>query len=338
VLRGAVAGAFVGCRAAWRRDGDAALARATRWLWDRPDPSGAWPSEKYGLMRSGQSSTAFVLLCLAATDADAAKASAAIGWLLAQADEHGAIGFASVAPDYPVYATAMTASALAKLAPPGWEDAARPLVTWLAAQQRDHGGFPMGTAVPEGATEHVDLSMTRRALEAIATVEPGHAALARGRGFVEQSATADGSFVYSTVESALTKGLRTEDGSAKGYGSATTDGVLALLACGAGTDDPFVTQGLGWLHTNHRLDENPGVSGGPNAPFAKAMRGYYRAGAAAVFRRLGGPEDWQAEMVAAIRAEQAADGSFTSDEALQKEDDPLIATAFAVSALADALA
>ena len=42
-------------------------------------------------------------------------------------------------------------------------------------------------------------------------------------------------------------------------------------------------------------------------------------------------------MVDALRAEQRPDGAFASNEALQKEDDPLLSTGFAIQALTAAL-
>ncbi len=87
--------------------------------------------------------------------------------------------------------------------------------------------------------------------------------------------------------------------------------------------------------------------------FGTAMRGYYRAGAAECFALLGGPaplldpeqdpegvgdaDSWRSRLVQAVVAEQREDGSFWNGNALQKENDPLIATAFALTALAHAL-
>ncbi len=67
----------------------------------------------------------------------------------------------------------------------------------------------------------------------------------------------------------------------------------------------------------------------------RAVRG------ARVFRALGVTEapagqDWRLALVAALAREQRADGSFASAGTLMKEDDPLIATALAIKALAAA--
>ncbi len=67
--------------------------------------------------------------------------------------------------------------------------------------------------------------------------------------------------------------------------------------------------------------------------FGPAMVGYYRAASAAVYSQIPGPAGWRAELTAAVEADQRADGSWANGSSLQKEDDPLIATAFALLAL-----
>ena len=87
----------------------------------------------------------------------------------------------------------------------------------------------------------------------------------------------------------------------------------------------------------HRADRNPRIAD-DRQPFAPAMRGYYRCGAAKVFDRLQGPDGWVSGLADALVAEQHRDGRWVNDSALQKEDDPVIATSLALSALARAMA
>ena len=358
VVFGLLATPFAACgpdRPRWRTEGEGALIRAAAWAWTQQSDAGAWPSATYGLLRAGHATTAFLLDALldvppAVFPIPASQASRALGFLVAQTDAFGALGFAGDPPDYPVYATGLALSAIGKVRPPGWESPAARWRDWLVGQQRRDGfegtpadgGFPMGSRTPPTPPDpgHIDLSMTRRALEGLvrAGLDVGHPAIVRGRGFVARSQRPSGAFVYSAVEPALNKGDVDPAGAPEGYGSATTDGVLGLLACGAALDDASVQRGVDWLVAAHRLDRNPGVGGGHEA-FATAMKGYYRAGAAAVFQRVGrGPGGWQEAMVGALTTEQRPDGSFASTEALQKEDDPLLATGFAIQALSAALA
>lgn len=320
---------------------DRRLIQAAEFLWSQADPAtGLFGSHVVGLLSSGQSLTPFALLALAEVP-EAFRpelAGKGLASCLAALDE-GALGFHSSAPDYPTYATALLLSALAKLRPQHLAKEGKPMADWLLRTQFGpewaghpaEGGFGMGSKDrPQPPNPgHVDLSMTRRALEALAafgTPSPG-AALA----FVRRCQTRDGSFVYSPVEDALNKGDRTE-GPSRGYGSATADGLLALAACGVGAEDPQLQAALRYLQGVHRLDRNPGVPA-EMGDFATAMRGYYRAGAAAVFQRYGGPAGWQAALTEAVYAEQRPDGSWQNESPLQKENDPIVATAFAIQAL-----
>ena len=258
-----------------------------------------------------------------------------------------------------MYATGLALSCLGRARPEGWEEGAAPLIAWLRSQQFTGrsgwraspalGGFPMGwTTAPEPPhAGHVDLSMTRRALVGLraAGVQPGDSVFRLAHRFVMRCRAVDGGFVYSPVDPLLNKGKRTPE-THLSYGSATCDGLLALRTIQPGdiaTEPPesrpeAARLALGWLHEKHRTDVNPGVLGGPMEPFAEAMRGYYRAASARVFSAFGGPPGWREPLVEAVRTEQQADGRWQNPSPLQKEDDPLIATAFAVRALSRSLA
>ena len=302
-----------------------AIRRGAAFLWSQRD--GIFKSKTYGLMGTGASLTPFVALALP-DDPRLVDVLAGLDPLL---DADGALGLSGPAADYPVYATSLAISAWRRVKPPGWETRVQKASAWLSAQQfREgweghpaHGGFPMGSKLRPTPPNpgHVDLSMTRRAIEALAD-DP--AVRGPARAFVERCRAAGGGFVYSPVETALNKGPA-------GYGSASCDGALALLALGETPD-------IAYLRAIHRVDENPGLRGGPMEGFAPAMKGYYRAASAEVFARLGGPDGWRPALVDAVLAEQRDDGSWANPSDLQKEDDPLLATSFALMALRAAMA
>ena len=334
-----------------------ALERAHTWMWNVQAQDGRFASATYGLLASGQSLTPFALDSLLSSPAPLlegreAAVSNAIRAMSKMRSASGALGFAGPVPDYPCYATGLYLSCLGRARPEGWRDLAAPSIGWLRGQQLRaadgwaghpaQGGFGMGTeqrlAPPHAG--HVDLSMTRRVVEGLRAVgvPADDPALVEVQDFVGRCQTADGSFVYSPVELALNKGLRDREGRPRGYGSATTDGLLCLDALGP---DAFgkgggdrATRALAWLHRSHRVDRNPGLDGGPMEAFAEAMRGYYRAGVARCFASHGGPDGWREGLGAVLVAEQRPDGSFVGTSPLQKEDDPIVATSFAVQALA----
>ncbi len=339
----------------------AALARGVEWLLAQQDATGRFPSTTYGFLSGGESLTPFALRALLTLPAQTlAEHAAPIGRALracaTMPNAAGAIGLGGVAPDYPVYATGLAAWCLGRARPEGWKDAVQPMLAWLRTQQftgaewRAHpalGGFGMGWTTPPKAPHagHVDLSMSRRALEAfrVCGTLDGDTVFRLGHRFVNRCRAEDGGYLYSPVELALNKGL--VDGEVRhSYGSATTDGLLAAFATwGPEWPDltpqpPMIVDALARLRAIHRVDENPGVRGGPMEPFAVAMRGSYRAAAADVFRIAGGPDGWRAPLIDAVLADQKDDGRWQNESRLQKEDDPIVATAFGLTALNHALA
>jgi hypothetical protein len=334
-----------------------ALVRGVAWLLAQQAADGVFRSQTYGYFAKGESLTPFCLLALSQVPRKLAPIpddvlSRGLSGALALRGPDGALGLLGPAADYPVYATAMLVRALALVRPEGWYKAAAPSLAWLRDQQLTpeegwegsvaSGGFPMGGPLHPTPPNpgHVDLSMTRRAIEAIAgSGSPADdPSLVAARAFVGRCQVADGGFVYSPVEPALSKGLRPAGSDpsvdpGQSTGSSTCDGLLALVALGLGRSDPPVQRGLARLHALHRVDSNPGLEGGPMASFAPAMRGYWRAGASEAYARLGGPPGWREGFATAIAAEQGPDGSWRNPSQLQKEDDPLVATAFALQGL-----
>jgi hypothetical protein len=315
-----------------------ALDRAVRYLEGRQADDGSFPSDIYAFWRLGQSTTGFVLLSLiAAGMSDEARLDAGVGALLRLRGEDGSLGFAGPVPDYPVYATALALRVLQQRRPA--ETA--PSATWLLGQQfraaggwQGHpaeGGWGMGSRfeLKPPQAGHVDVSMTRRVLECLG---PDFEGREQALAFVRRCRADDDGFVYSPVDPALNKGLTVT----AGYGTATADGLLALLALGLPTSDPEVAAAAAFLRDHHDPKVNPGIADGPKFPYAEAMRFNYRATSSRVFAALGGPDGWQRPLIDALVAEQADDGSFRNESNLQKEDDPLIATAFAVEALVHA--
>lgn len=327
----------------------AGLRRGVDHLLGLRDERGLFGSATYGLLKSGQSLTPFVVDALLFLP-DALRPDAAIRralLALPSLQREGALGLADLAPDYPTYATGLAVGSWARTKTAA--EARDAAMAWLLGQQlsaergwADHpgqGAWAMGAARPPSPPNagHVDLSMTRRVLEGLAAagLGPEHVPMQEARAFVERCQAPGGGFVYSPVERALNKGGC--DGTVcAGYGSATTDGLLAALAVGARPEEPLITTNLAWLQRIHRVDANPGIAAGPLQGFARAMVGSYRAGSAAVFARLGGPSGWREAMIDAVLSDQRPDGSWQNPELLQKEDDPIVASAFAIAALAAA--
>jgi hypothetical protein len=354
ILFAALAG-LAGCARAPRPP----LTRAADWLWRQQEADGGWHSRTYGLLRSGQSLTPFVLDALLEAPEDVCpRPSGGVDRAIAFIREHtqttGALGTADPdIVDYPNYATALAVSAICRARRPGWEAQAAPMAAWLRTQQfteqngwqpdgRVYGAWGMGGGrrTPPG-TGHVDLSMTRYVLDALraAGVPDADPAFAAAATYVERCQNfnprdpdaEDGGFFFSTTEPDTNKAG--QDGEHfRSYGTTTADGIIALLATGHPATHPRVIAAQRWLMTHHHDLYVPGFEGAREQRWPKGLAFYYSAAATRAFEALRvRPGDG---IPAALRATQRADGSWSNPENLVKEDDPLIATAFAVRALA----
>jgi Prenyltransferase and squalene oxidase repeat len=330
--------AYLVTSACTRRPQDV-LGRACRYLWSQQGEDGGWHSRTYGLLKSGQSLTAFVLNALLQVpqQAPAEGIDRAIAFLRRNTNNEGAVGkMDPLLYDYPNYATALTVQALRRAGRP-----VGPLIDWLRTQQfteahgwkRDdppYGAWGIG-GEPRVAPNpgHVDLSMTRHVLQALAAagVPAGDPVFARARVFVERCQNPDGGFFFSTV--VLDANKAGQDGAQyRSYGTTTADGLLALAAMSARPEGDRVQSAQRWLAAHDEADGAPGFIGPAYQRWTAGLRFYY-AGAAAEARGWCGPA-----MAASLKATQHRDGSWRNPENLVKEDDPLIATPFAVMALA----
>lgn len=120
------------------------------------------------------------------------------------------------------------------------------------------------------------------------------------------------------------------------YGSATCDGWLALRACGLIPEHPRLRAAAEWLRKNERA-AHPGAWRPGRESAGEALVFYYAQALAAVLAELAARENWAAARRrawhAALLSQQARDGSWAGLAPESCEDDPLLATAFALRAL-----
>lgn len=339
------------------RTREESLRRAAAYLWAQQAADGGWHSGTYGLLRSGQSLTPFVLDALLQVPQDIRRAPIDAAkrafTFLRRHDRAGVIGLADPSvPDYPNYATALAVQALCRAKPPCWQQTVATSVGYLRAQQftedtgwhRKHaayGAWGMGGAPrPYPDAGHVDLSMTRHVLQALsmAGVPSSDPVMKRARAFIERcqnfdttrAGGGDGGFFFSTV--VLDANKAGHDGDRhRSYGTATADGILALLATGRTRSDTRIQAAQHWLMSHHGRTSVPSFSGEPYQRWVAGLTFYYAGVSAEVFEAL--QLDAGGDAVSTIIGLQRFDGSWMNPESLVKEDDPLIATAFAIRAL-----
>jgi len=261
-----------------------------------------------------------------------AKVDRTFDFLTRNTDANGSLGLAdSAAPDYPNYATGLAVRVAGRLK----RDASK-WIACLRAQQfteengwtRDdpaYGAWGMGgerRRPPEAG--HVDLAMTRYVVEGLAAdgVGASDPAMRRALVYLDRCQNPDGGFFFSTVNLDTNK-AGDVNGKYRSYGTTTCDGVIAMRAAGVPPNDPRILRALAWLAENHLEERAPGFDIEPaRMGWSEGLRFYY---AAAIIRAM--PE------LPVILPPQRADGSFANSSNLVKEDDPLIATAFAVRVL-----
>ncbi|HYE95459.1 MAG TPA: prenyltransferase/squalene oxidase repeat-containing protein [Rubricoccaceae bacterium] len=296
----------------------------------------------------------------------------ALAFLRARVNEDGALGYAdTLVFEYPVYATAYALRVFARHDAPGDSALVRRMAAWLAAQQYDedrgiapehlaYGAWGFGeTGLPSGQVGHLDLSHTRRALEGLRAASHDDAgmwtAATRFLRFVQKhpsdtrpqppgnvpadSSLYDGGFYASPTAVGTNKAgaLTGPDGQPRAfrsYATTTADGLLALLAAGHALDSEPVQAAAAWLRAHPGWSEPSGIPPDDPAQWHRVMELYHAASRAEAYAALGEPGRWRDDLVRELAARQRDDGSFVNpDGAPNKEDDPILATALAITAL-----
>jgi squalene-hopene/tetraprenyl-beta-curcumene cyclase len=127
----------------------------------------------------------------------------------------------------------------------------------------------------------------------------------------------------------------------RSYGSTTADGLRCLLACGLTKDDPAVRAAIGWLERNFSADHHPGDFAPGTEPRRDALYFYYAASVSRALHTAGvdtpktssDPVRWADALAAELARCQRADGSWSNPANSMREDDQILATSWAVTAL-----
>lgn len=339
------------------------LADGVEYLLAAQGDDGAWHSKTYGQLKAGGATTALVLYALSHLDAPRsdkvdAAAGRALGFLQPGIEKYGYLCDPDGTPAYSIYSGAMLLVAVDRLEmsfPPGLrkklvDDLIRVQLTERQKWRPDdihYGGWPrvwLQFPTPR-KTPGTNVSVSAFALEALSECRHKEkaAVLDRARRWVErcQNFPQDGGFFFSpNVADALNKaGLGdAQEKQPRSYGTATCDGLRALVYSGATSDDPRVKAAVAWLTNHKRVDEVPGFK--PSKASSRWSAGlvyYHCAMLAKVLVHLPPEErNSRGKRIRDFLAEhQQEDGHWASDVARMREDDPLIATAFAVIALAE---
>lgn len=344
----------------------AALPRGIAFLLKQQSPDGAWRSDVYGTFKDGTALTPLVVHVLQqvgpATEAEREAVRKGSEFLATLIKPDGSVTVEG-GLDYPVYTAALAVVALSH---PDQKEHLKARDAWLkyllerqltAAlgwefEDKEFGGWGYCRAVPRRPEPgkfappliESNLSATTFALEALWFAHFADPTVyEKALVFVRRCQNADGGFHFIYDDPVRNKaGVADQpDGMPAvfhSYGSTTADGARALQLCKVRPNDPGLQSARDWLVKHFRADRHPGVYVPRHERNRDAVYYYYAASASKAFcalavRQAGGL-DWAAELSAELARRQKDDGSWSNPVELVRENDPLVATANAVLALA----
>jgi hypothetical protein len=344
------------------------LARGIDWLIAQQGSDGGWHSKTYGQLKDGASVTALALYALSQVeqrihqkrDRTIERGFAFLDRGLAK---RGTIASPDGSLDFPTYASALWLLARAHLRLKSTTiEQTKPLNYLLAAQVHKRRGFApdspsyggwdfLGLEDATGITTGTNVSITCFVLEALAgerqrvvtagpAAETLDAALRDGKSYVLRCQQADGGFAFTCEPASLNNKAAYRDRELtqpRSYGTATCDGVRALLACGVKAGEEPLAKALAWLAKRPELEVVPGFEGlPPEAGWDRGLRYYYYASLARGLPHFPLPDrdSRRAALAKHVIGLQQANGFWVNESDRMRENDPLIATPLALVALA----
>jgi hypothetical protein len=365
---GSLAGAFVSNSTACGISPFPALLRGAEFLAKAQGSDGAWRSTRYGFFRDGDALTPLILLVLDSGPQRVWRSDAierGTHWLRRLTDRLAGVPEPWLQLRYPLFTASYAARVFAAMG-----DLARGKVwaniitslqltttrNWPKEDPR-YGGWSDAPMAPQRPPDGPVPDMLNPNVSATAFAVMGLAAA----GYMEEARRAesflfqcqnfaidrdqrerhdDGGFIFALGDPVRNKaGAAGQDSRGqrryRSYGSATCDGLLALLALGHGPGTPRVATAFNWLRDNAVGFEHPGSWPTDRADSARALLYYYAQGLAQVLS--GRREPWMTvvrrKLTEGIISAQSPEGSWSNGDPESCEDDPLLATAFAMHAL-----
>jgi squalene-hopene/tetraprenyl-beta-curcumene cyclase len=349
---------------------DTALEKGVRFIVSRQDADGLWRSDVYGSFKDPSALTPLVSSALEATKTTSGADERAANFLAGLIQPNGATASETHGLGYPLYTAAFTIHLLNRPNRLANEKSRAAWAADLASRQLDeklgwepadseYGGWGYAKELPRKPAAGLrvlpgtesNLSATTFALEALSQVKIEKDVLRKARILVERcqnhsgeassysSSFDDGGFFFIPTDALRNKaGVAGKDASGRdryaSYGSATADGIRALRACGVSESDPRLKAACQWLDRNFRPESHPGGYTADREVNREALYYYYAYSVSRALRYDGDDLDRREKLAEALIARQDADGAWVNPVVAVREDDPLVATSFAMLALA----
>lgn len=340
---------------------ESALQQGLQSLMEQQSEDGAWHSQHYGTMKQGAALTTLVLYSVSHVSPELrepyqAQIEAAFDFLKPGLDASGFVVNPEGSEDYPVYCTAMLLVACRKLELPLDQESQDRMVDYLIRSQvaetrgfdADHleyGGWDvLGPDTRAGKTSGTNVSATCYVTEALNQFndrDDVQNSLQRATRWLDRIAkrTSDGGFFFTPkLDSTNNKAGWMDDQfrEPKSYGTATCDGLRIFDYCDNRDRNVRFEVAVQWLAKHQMAISVPGFGEKPEEQgWQASLRFYYFSTLAKSLPMLPDDlaEDFQQSLSKEIAVLQREDGLWQNDAALMREDDPIIATSFAVQAL-----
>lgn len=346
-------------------EAEQSLAKGLAWLLAQQAADGGWHSKTYGQLKDGAAVTALAVNALRLAGNVSPAMDRGLTFLERGLAKSGTIASPDGSLDFPTYSAALWLQATRQRA--GSEERAKVVNYLVGAQVAESRGFEssspsyggwdfLGPRDAQGITTGTNISITAFAAEALRDdidwrrraggsvslleVKGMMKALELAKAYALRCQQADGGFAFTCEPASLNNKAAFLDEKLtqpRSYGTATCDGIRALIACGAKPTDEPVAKALAWLVKRPALEVVPGFETlPPEAGWHRGLRFYYYASLARVLPHLAASDRpaRSAALVKHIAALQRTDGSWQNESDRMRENDPLIATSLALTALA----
>lgn len=337
-----------------------AIAGGIAWLLKQQSKDGGWHSVTYGQLKDGAGVTALILDTLSQLPAGQIKQhelaiEAGFRFLQPGITKRATVAAPDGSLDFPTYGCALLLTAMARFAQK-IEFTLKVTSTLrdylFAAQLLDNRGFRndhpsyggwdfLGEGDAEGITTGTNVSVVMHVLEGLATDKSAAANRARAKAklWLLRCQQVGGGFCFTPEPMSLNNKAEFSDEDRlkpRAYGTATCDALRGLLACGLAAEDDVIKQGIAWLVKRPALEVVPGFEDLPaETEWRRGLRLYYYASLARILPLFTAADriSRTSDIERILLKDQHATGYWQNESDRMRENDPLIATCFAVSAL-----
>lgn len=348
-----------------------AVRRGVSWLLNQQATDGGWHSMTYGNMKGGVGNTALALSALSLlpktfNDEIDGPFFRGVRFLTERQDQSGFVAGHEDAADYPVYSTALLLTACMRRPsdklPVSREQLCESL---LLAQHRvangweedhpDFGGWNVLGDRLKGLDQahRANISVTMHVLDALQAAKAltpiirrdALIFLSRCQNLGTEGRDEGGFFFTPRWDDPLNKAgsFQTNRGAYRvhSYCTATCDGLVALLACEIPKTDTRWRAATEWLSSSAPSAVSSIEDVTSQHSILRGGLDFYEAAAIARIAnefRDARMIDRSSRLIEIVLERQAQNGSWSNLDPRMREDDPMIATAFALNALINSLA